>query len=391
VVGDPLYELNFLNSSAWDAHVWTFSTTFVAPAARGHGSGAGAGASWMLVFDGVKMGSRVLLDGVPVGNTTDQFLRYVFPVTLGAAPGTRHTLEVVFDPAIDCSGRWMACTGGWDWAPYTNTAQGGSPTFTKGIWKSVSLVQVAAGSVAITDVVPQITYAGEYPVEPLADATHGGFDVRVRVHTWAAAPTSGALTVTGAWGGGTRTIPVLVAAGNASTTVRLPTASGVKLWWPSGHGAQPLYNLSVTFTPSRPGGRGGRAATGETAAAGNGRRAGHEDVTAHRRVGFRFFALVTGNDTDPAYVSASKGKDGTVSLGMLWRVNGAVSAPRRHVPPRASGPRLPWRACVRAHAHGLCVPVPVRQRGGDAPDALLVGLHPATGHLCQRRQHDPDG
>ena len=34
VVGGPLYELNFLNSSAWDAHVWTFSTTFVAPAAR---------------------------------------------------------------------------------------------------------------------------------------------------------------------------------------------------------------------------------------------------------------------------------------------------------------------------------------------------------------------
>ena len=40
--------------------------------------------------------------------------------------------------------------------------------------------------------------------------------------------------------------------------------------------------------------------------------------------GFRFFALVTGNDTDPAYVAASKGKDGTASLGMLWRINGAA-------------------------------------------------------------------
>ena len=73
-----------------------------------------------------------------------------------------------------------------------------------------------------------------------------------------------------------------------------------------------------------------------------------------RRVGFRTFAMVTGNDTDPAYVAAAKGGDGTdqvlprdpksayqpgvlcmswranlefwgsVQLGMLWRINGAA-------------------------------------------------------------------
>lgn len=214
---------------------------------------------------------------------------------------------------------------------YSNTAQGGSPTFTKGIWKSVSLVQVAPGSVAITDVVPQISYAGEYPTSPLTDATHSGFDVHVRVHTWAARPTSGTLAITGAWDGGSRTQLVAIGTGNTSTTVALPTATAVKLWWPSGHGAQPLYNLSATFTPSMHGASAAQGVAAAAAAAAAGgeqpqgvRVAGGQPVTAVRRVGFRFFALVTGNDTDPAYVAASKGKDGTSSLGMLWRVNGAA-------------------------------------------------------------------
>ena len=34
--------------------------------------------------------------------------------------------------------------------------------------------------------------------------------------------------------------------------------------------------------------------------------------------------VVAGNDTDPAYVTASAGKDGTDQLGMLWRINGAA-------------------------------------------------------------------
>ena len=187
MVGDPLYELNWLNASIWDTNTWTYSTTFTAPA---------GGGSTLLVFDGIKMGADIILDGKTIGNTTDQFLRYIFPVTLSSTQAP-HTLEVVFDPKIDCGGRWMSCTGGWDWAPYTNTKQDGIPTFTKGIWKSVSLVQV--GAAAITDMVPQITYAGEYPTAPLDDTTHGGFDVSVRVHTWAAKPTKGTMTVTGGW------------------------------------------------------------------------------------------------------------------------------------------------------------------------------------------------
>ena len=45
---------------------------------------------------------------------------------------------------------------------------------------------------------------------------------------------------------------------------------------------------------------------------------------AQRTIGFRFVALVTGNDTSPSYVAAAKGQQGTEHLGMLFRVNGAA-------------------------------------------------------------------
>lgn len=299
-IGDPLYELNWLNATIWNNYTWTYSTTFAMP------SGAGTP---LLVFDGVKMGAKIMLNGKLIATANDQFMRYVFPLEKGALLAT-NKLDVVFDPAIDCAGRWMACTGGWDWAPYTNTAQDGIPTMSKGIWKSVSIVEV--GSAAITAVVPQIFYSGDYPMEPLTDETHKGFAVDVKVFTWAAAETKGTLSVTGSWGTGAEQLTVATQAvtvpkGNSSTTAKLTAGPGaVKLWWPAGHGAQPLYNISVTFTP----------AAVDTTAAGV--------VSATRRVGFRHFAVVTGDDTDATYVAASKGKEGTDRLGMLWRINGAA-------------------------------------------------------------------
>jgi len=192
LVGDPLYELNFLNASIWDQNTWTYTTYFddIKDNDASNGS-SGSVVSRHLVFDGIKMGSRIYLDGELLGNTTDQFLRYSFEMPSSGIKRNKengkHKLEVIFDPAIDCGGRWMACTGGWDWAPYTNTAQDKIPTFTKGIWKSVYVVDV--GAVAITDMVPQISYAGkDYPTEPMKDNTvepldtsqHGGFNVLVK-------------------------------------------------------------------------------------------------------------------------------------------------------------------------------------------------------------------
>ena len=74
-IGDPYYEKNFLNSSLWNSHTWSYSTTFTpTELARAHLRAAGGRV--LLVFDGLKMGARVYLDGSLLGMAADQFLRY---------------------------------------------------------------------------------------------------------------------------------------------------------------------------------------------------------------------------------------------------------------------------------------------------------------------------
>ena len=45
---------------------------------------------------------------------------------------------------------------------------------------------------------------------------------------------------------------------------------------------------------------------------------------AKRRLGFRYFALVTGDDTDEAYVAQAAKEQGTAEDGMYFRINGAA-------------------------------------------------------------------
>ena len=199
VVPNPYYELNWLNSSAWAGATWRYERAFefTPPTPRGQGTEV------LLVLYGVKMGATVALNGHMIGTVTDQFVRYEFPVARFLKAGANN-LTVTFDGTIECDGRWMACSGGWDWAFYSNqyapnrdgTAK--AHTFSFGLWKSVALVTVP--SAAITHVVAHTFYQGAYPTQPLLDGQHGGFDVRVRVHLWAPHAGAGQLAVTGAWG-----------------------------------------------------------------------------------------------------------------------------------------------------------------------------------------------
>ena len=316
LVGDPLVELNFLNeSAAWTNHTWTYRTEFTTADAA---AAAAAGDAYMLVFDGVKMGADVKVNGVLLGTVTDQFLRSSFPLNagvLGASGSTKHTLELVFDPSISCGGRWMACTGGWDWAPYSNSEQNNAQTFSYGIWKSVYLARVAGHTgAAIVHVVPQIFYSGAYPTRALVDGAHGGFAVDVRVHLTVPGSSNqaGTLTASGDWGSSASRVTTLVPGDNVVTLSLAASAAQIKLWWPAGTGAQPLYNISVAF-----------AATPVAH-----RPAAGSAIQAVRRVGFRVFALVTGNDTDAAYVAKAATEEGTGDFGMFWRVNGAPIMPR---------------------------------------------------------------
>ena len=317
-LGDPLFEKNWLNDTLYHQHNWTYSTQFGIPATSLAAAQRGAGGRVQVVFDGIKMGARVSVNGVFLGEANDQFARYAWtldPAAHRLAVGDKaNVLSVAFDPAIDCGGRFMACTGGWDWAPYTHTYQRGARIFSKGIWKSVYLAIDQPAGVAIAHVVPQLSYRGPYPTERLVDGEHAGFTVGVRVHLDAAHAAKGTLSLSPGWSvGGARVgevatqLAVELPAGESNVTLTVAAdAKAVQLWWAAGMGAQPLYNLTVTFQPT--------AAVEASEAV---------TVSATRRVGFRYFALVTGNDTDPAFVKSAAGVEGTVSHGMYFRLNGA--------------------------------------------------------------------
>ena len=135
-------------------------------------------------------------------------------------------------------------------------------------------------------------------------AEHGGFTVSTAVHLWADAATSGTVTVSGEWGA-KASKKVSLVKGDNKVSVDVDATSDVALWWPNGMGEQKMYNVTASF-----------AASGDVQAS--------AAVEASRRIGFRFVALVTGNDTDASYVAASKGEQGTDHMGMIFRVNGAA-------------------------------------------------------------------
>ena len=189
-------------------------------------------------------------------------------------------------------------TGGWDWGPYSNTYQDEDHTFSFGIWKNVYLLPVAPGGAVITDVVPEIFYNAPHPVAPLRDGSHQGFTVRTRVYLWSPGGLSAKLRVSGGWGA-EASAQISSPAGASVAIVNVSaSAAQVKLWWPSGKGAQPLYNLSAVLDQ----------AEGE--------------IRASRSVGFRVMSLVTTNDTDAAEREKDASADGSGSFGVLWRING---------------------------------------------------------------------
>ena len=119
LVGDPLYEVNWIrDAGVWANNAWTYSKSFAVSAADIATINAG-GDVW-LVLDGAKMSSYVSVNGVTVGTTSDQYLRYTFSLKGASLVVGGNALAVTFDPANQTTeGRWMACSGGWDWAQYS--------------------------------------------------------------------------------------------------------------------------------------------------------------------------------------------------------------------------------------------------------------------------------
>ena len=257
------------------------------------------------------------MNGKVLGNSTDQFLRLKFAVGSLLKP-TGNTLVVDFIRSISTHGRFMACSGGWDWAPYSDLRSGeGHQMLTKGIWRSVYLVAVPAGSAAILHAVPTTHFVSgrggvTWPVTPLADDGSSHFTVNTSVYFWSKEVVAGTLTVTGEWGS-TASAKCILPAGDGACVVPVLPANAVKLWWPRGLGPQQMYNVTASFAPSSSAAAVAAAAT--TAA-------------ATRRIGFRLAAVVTINDTSPEAVKRAATAEGTGNHTLMLRVNGAAIAAR---------------------------------------------------------------
>ncbi|MEU2281072.1 glycoside hydrolase family 2 protein [Streptomyces sp. NPDC013178] len=188
-----------------------------------------------LVFDGLDTAAEITLDGESLGRTRNMHRAHRFDVT-----GRAGELRVRFLPAHEeaeavrqMTGdrpnvypapsqyiRKMACSFGWDWGPTVVTA---------GMWRPVRLEHWSTAR--ISQVRPLVTVTG----------THGRVEVHLTVErtaTGTGRPLTARVSVAGV------DTEVTVEDGHAQLTLDVPDP---RLWWPRGHGEQPLYDLTVTL------------------------------------------------------------------------------------------------------------------------------------------------
>jgi beta-mannosidase len=310
-VSSPYYNVSWQTSgfiSAWNQGVWRYTTSFSSPPAMQPASSGGGGAV-LVVFDGIRMGAMIELNGVWLGNATDQFLRYEFVVPASQLRASNELCVSFGAELLVATGGRFTRSGQIDWAPVSQTRD---PTnahrtvFGFGIWKSVYVVPLPASTAAIMQFGVQTFFDGGHPTSLLPETGHAGFNVSATLELLTTAACRGTASVMGSWPGAVRqTVRVSLPAG--TTTVSLALAAEqtqlARLWHPNGHGAQVMYTIKATFTPD---GNGGAVAT------------------TWRRIGFRHIALVTTDDTDARARAATARERGTGQRTLFFRVNGAA-------------------------------------------------------------------
>ena len=195
-----------------------------------------------LVFDGLDTVATIELDGAELGRTANMHRGYRFDVR-DRMRGTA-ALAVRFDSALEYAEavqerigarphtnthpynavRKMACSFGWDWGPDLQTA---------GIWRPARLERWRVARLAQTRILATLD----------DDGTTGRVSVHVEVER------SGL--------GEARDLVVRVVVGDRSGAVTLPArvsagsveieVPGAPVWWPAGHGAQPLVDVEVSL------------------------------------------------------------------------------------------------------------------------------------------------
>jgi beta-mannosidase len=234
LIPDPYLGGNEAALTWFHRSAWRYDTTVTADP-------AGPGERVDLVFDGLDTVATVTLGDEELGRTANMHRGYRFDVrhllTGGAVP-----LSVRFDPALEYAEqieeqlgsrprpyphpfnavRKMACSFGWDWGPDLQTA---------GIWKGVRLERWHTARLA--------------GVRPLATLDPDGRTGRLSVHVTVerAADEELRVELTAGFLRAEAVIPP-----GSDRTVLVLEVPGAPVWWPAGHGDQPLTDVAVTLS-----------------------------------------------------------------------------------------------------------------------------------------------
>ncbi len=321
LIDDPYLDLNEMNTE-WIGHtVWEYSTVFQGEALAAGGGASEGGANEQgankqgankqganeqganvqalparheLVCEGLDTVATITLNGHHIAHTYNQHRSWRFDITHAVLPG-ENRLSIRFDSAWEYAEsqrialgdrpnayttpfqymRKMAANFGWDWGPQLVTA---------GVWKPARIETVRGAHIigVQLDARPHGLDEGAFP----RTANKGTIAATVRLAGNVEAGSRLRVSVTGPGGVEARTEQLLAATpapatpaaqlapSDASIEVQMSVElSDVHLWWPHGHGDQPLYDVTVELL------------TGE-----------HPSSAHHRRVGFRTVELDTAAD-----------------------------------------------------------------------------------------------
>lgn len=243
LIGEPTEGLNVLGARWVEEQIWSYRRTF-------DSAEAATGARAWLVFDGLDYAATIVLNGQPLGTHDNSFRPCRLDVT-GRLRATGNVLAVHLDSGLfhvadkpaqgwSINGsrelllhkrHWLRkpqCQFSWDWSPRLINV---------GIHGGVRL-EWTTEAARIDTVVPLVTVA-----EDLGSAR---VVVRVFAEGLSSQPQPGSLTVAIAELGLSARASVTIGPGlhTLEVTIEVPDP---RLWWPVGHGAQPLFILTTTL------------------------------------------------------------------------------------------------------------------------------------------------
>jgi beta-mannosidase len=232
---------------------WWYRRDFVVPSSM-------KGQRLKLVFDGVDHECEVWLNGHYLGRHAGMYRRFGFDVAEFAKPGETNRLAVrisrIPEPLAACIVDSETRGGGkvntsnkricmmlkelksptncaWDWAV---------AVYTLGIWKDVRLESTGTARIEWTRVQTDLS----------PDHSQATVKVRLEVDALDAVNTKMRLAIIGHGATSTSVVDAFFNAGTNRIEAELPLERPA-LWWPNGHGDQPLYQLTVVLEDAQAG------------------------------------------------------------------------------------------------------------------------------------------